>query len=52
MHQFGYAPIVIARKPTDGERKMLKAAAENEGHDAIRGIAWALLNTQQFMFIQ
>ncbi|MEM0897122.1 MAG: DUF1549 domain-containing protein, partial [Verrucomicrobiota bacterium] len=37
---------LLSRKPTDHERKVLRAAKKREGDNALEGITWALINTQ------
>ncbi len=44
---------MLTRQPTEKELGLVQKAIENEGEEeALEGIVWALLNTQQFMFVQ
>ncbi len=42
----------LTRKPTENERKLALGQVEAHGDSAYEGIVWALLNTQQFIFVQ
>tara|TARA_R110002096_G_scaffold193995_3_gene376051 strand:- start:181 stop:2586 length:2406 start_codon:yes stop_codon:yes gene_type:complete len=43
---------MLTREPTDREMDIAKAEIESKGDEAYEGIVWALLNTQQFIFVQ
>lgn len=43
---------MLTRDPTDREMEIAKAEIEAKGVEAYEGIVWALLNTQQFIFVQ
>lgn len=43
---------MLTREPTDREMDIAKAEIEAKGDEAYEGIVWALLNTQQFIFVQ
>ena len=43
---------MLTREPTDREMSLAMAEVESSGDDAYSGIVWALLNTQQFIFVQ
>ncbi|MEM7012238.1 MAG: DUF1549 domain-containing protein [Verrucomicrobiota bacterium] len=43
---------MLTREPTEAEMELVRAEIEAHGDDAYEGIVWALLNTQQFMFVQ
>lgn len=43
---------MLTREPTEQEMELAKAEVEHSGDDAYEGLVWALLNTQQFMFVQ
>ena len=43
---------MLTREPTAEELKMVQTEIADKGEDAYEGIVWALLNTQQFIFIQ
>ncbi len=43
---------MLTRQPTETEMELVRAEVAREGDDAYHGIVWALLNTQQFMFVQ
>ncbi|MEO0413479.1 MAG: DUF1549 domain-containing protein [Verrucomicrobiota bacterium] len=43
---------MLTREPSAEELALVKAEFEREGEAAYPGIVWALLNTQQFMFVQ
>ena len=43
---------MLTRKPTEDEVKIVQAEFEQRGEDSYEGIVWALLNTQQFMFVE
>ncbi len=43
---------ILSREPTREERRMLAPRLENGRDGAVRDIAWSLLNTQQFLFVQ
>jgi hypothetical protein len=43
---------MLTREPTGTERKLLLSKVEKQGDSAYERMVWALLNTQQFIFIQ
>lgn len=43
---------VLTREPNGIERQLALSEIEQHGDSAYESIVWALLNTQQFMFIQ
>ncbi len=43
---------MLSREPTQQERELVAAEVEANGDAAYEGIVWALLNTQQFIFVQ
>ncbi|MEO0414263.1 MAG: DUF1549 domain-containing protein [Verrucomicrobiota bacterium] len=43
---------MLTRQPTSDEMELASAEVEQFGDKAYEGIVWALLNTQQFMFVQ
>lgn len=43
---------ILSRKPDERERSLLTAELEAKDRDGAESILWALLNTQQFLFIQ
>lgn len=43
---------MLTRKPTEEEIRIVTAEVNNRGNSSYEGVVWALLNTQQFMFIQ
>ncbi len=43
---------MLTREPTANELELVKNEVAKDGNDAFDGIVWALLNTQQFIFIQ
>lgn len=43
---------MLTRQPTQNEIELVETEFAAKGNDAYDGIVWALLNTQQFMFIQ
>ncbi|MDB4662035.1 DUF1549 and DUF1553 domain-containing protein [Verrucomicrobiales bacterium] len=43
---------MLTREPTEHEMKIAKNEIEQHGDEAYSGIVWALLNTQQFIFVQ
>jgi hypothetical protein len=43
---------MLTRKPTDEELNLVRAEVEANGKEAYEGIVWALLNTQQFLFVE
>ena len=43
---------MLTRKPTEHELKLATAEIEQFGDQAYEGIVWALLNTQQFLFVE
>ncbi|MCB1063805.1 MAG: DUF1549 domain-containing protein [Verrucomicrobiae bacterium] len=43
---------MLTREPTDRELELAQAEFARSGEDGYRGLVWALLNTQQFMFVQ
>ena len=43
---------MLSRRPTEEERAALRDEVAQAGTDAARGLAWTVLNTQQFLFIQ
>jgi len=43
---------MLTRPPTSRERELALTEVERSGDEAYEGLVWALLNTQQFLFIQ
>ncbi len=43
---------MLTREPNEREMSLAKAEVEAHGDQAYPGIVWALLNTQQFIFVQ
>ena len=43
---------MLTREPTGSERELARSRVEEHGESAYESIVWALLNTQQFIFIQ
>lgn len=43
---------MLTRKPTGSERELARSRVKEHGDSAYESIVWALLNTQQFIFIQ
>ncbi|MBP6783711.1 MAG: DUF1549 domain-containing protein [Verrucomicrobiales bacterium] len=43
---------MLTRKPTEKEMTLARAEVAAHGDEAYPGIVWALLNTQQFIFVQ
>ncbi|MCB1061364.1 MAG: DUF1549 domain-containing protein [Verrucomicrobiae bacterium] len=43
---------MLTREPTPREIELVNAEIANHGDEAFEGIVWALLNTQQFLFVQ
>ena len=43
---------MLTREPTDREMDLAMAEIDAKGDEAYESIVWALLNTQQFMFVQ
>lgn len=43
---------MLTREPTERESKLARTEIEKDGEEAYSAIVWALLNTQQFIFIQ
>lgn len=43
---------MLTREPTKDELKLASAEIEQYGDQAYEGLVWALLNTQQFLFVQ
>tara|TARA_R110002096_G_scaffold67332_11_gene163402 strand:+ start:7594 stop:10002 length:2409 start_codon:yes stop_codon:yes gene_type:complete len=43
---------MLTRQPTDSEMSLAMAEVEANGDSAYEALVWALLNTQQFMFVQ
>ena len=43
---------MLTREPTKIERELARREVEQHGDSAYENIVWALLNTQQFMFVQ
>ncbi|MEM7013765.1 MAG: DUF1553 domain-containing protein, partial [Verrucomicrobiota bacterium] len=43
---------MLTREPTEHEMEIAKAEIEKYGDAAYEGLVWALLNTQQFLFIE
>lgn len=43
---------MLTREPTASELALVTQEVENHGEEAYEGVVWALLNTQQFLFIQ
>ena len=43
---------MLTRKPNDMERKLALQEVELDGEAAYDSLVWALLNTQQFLFVE
>ena len=43
---------MLTREPTEKELELVAAKVAVHGEEAYEGIVWALLNTQQFLFVQ
>ena len=43
---------MLTREPTEREMTIAMEEVENHGGSAYEGLVWALLNTQQFIFVQ
>ncbi|MDF1755720.1 MAG: DUF1549 domain-containing protein [Verrucomicrobiales bacterium] len=43
---------MLTREPTEREMEIVKSEIEAKGEKAYESIVWALLNTQQFIFVQ
>lgn len=43
---------IRSRMPNDRERELLASAKDRLGNKAVSSVAWSLLNTQEFLFIQ
>ncbi|MDF1814428.1 MAG: DUF1549 domain-containing protein [Verrucomicrobiales bacterium] len=43
---------MLTREPTQREIELVKAEIEAKGEQAYESVVWALLNTQQFIFVQ
>ncbi len=43
---------MLTREPTDSELAMVSEEVGKYGDEAYEGVVWALLNTQQFLFVQ
>jgi hypothetical protein len=43
---------MLTREPTESERALALSKVEEQGDSAYERIVWALLNTQQFIFVQ
>ena len=43
---------MLTREPTESERKLALSKVKEHGDSAYERIVWALLNTQQFIFVQ
>ncbi len=43
---------MLAREPTGREMALARAEIAESGDEAYPGLVWALLNTQQFIFVQ
>jgi hypothetical protein len=43
---------MLTREPTDREMDIVMAEIDAKEDEAYESIVWALLNTQQFMFVQ
>lgn len=43
---------MLTREPTDHEIELVRNEIESHGDQAFEGVVWALLNTQQFLFVQ
>jgi len=43
---------MLTREPTESELELALSKIEGHGDSAYESIVWALLNTQQFIFVQ
>lgn len=43
---------MLTREPTEREMELVKSEIAENGDQAYEGVVWALLNTQQFLFVQ
>jgi hypothetical protein len=43
---------MLTREPTEKEMELVRAEVNSKGEEAYEGIVWALLNTQQFLFVE
>jgi hypothetical protein len=43
---------MLTRKPSESERELALSTVEEHGDSAYESIVWAVLNTQQFIFVQ
>ena len=43
---------ILSRPPTEREQELLLPRLLRDGDEGVSAIAWALLNTRQFMFVQ
>jgi len=43
---------MLTRQPTEKELKLVQKEVDTYGDSAYEGVVWALLNTQQFLFVQ
>ncbi len=43
---------MLSRKPSDGERAILQEEFASDPDDALESATWALLNSQQFLFVE
>jgi hypothetical protein len=43
---------MLTREPTEAELELVAAEVEKFGDEAYDGVVWALLNTQQFLFVE
>src|SRR5690606_10343857 len=43
---------MLTREPTPREMDLARAEVDANGDEAYPGLVWALLNTQQFIFVQ
>tara|TARA_R110000850_G_scaffold206486_3_gene332674 strand:- start:545 stop:676 length:132 start_codon:yes stop_codon:yes gene_type:complete len=43
---------MLTREPSESERELALSNVEAHGDSAYESIVWALLNTQQFVFVQ
>jgi hypothetical protein len=42
---------MLTRQPTERERALMTRELEQHGDNAYESLVWALLNTQQFLFV-